>query len=299
MEAEAISIEELKALLPTPFEPDWKLLESSTNEEDFSEAAFELLKECSGVCAAIAGIQIKESIGRNQSICTGLAVRLTKLARTVIRDLSGRETFQQLAIARQVFETASTLVYLLHDEGDGTRFDQFVQDSLVSEKMMLEDVERNIKARGGDVLEIEKRLRSSIEKTAKAAGIDDISQLPARKNIGFPNVEERIKYLGDGVYGAYRSGSSEVHGTWTDLYKYHLTEVGDDAFVPNPENPRVQPNVATTTTSVMARVFGAYLDWLDVQHVIDLFDPVLDKIIEKNDKLVKAHEDYIARVNPQ
>ncbi len=297
MNPKSISIEELKALLPKPYNPEWDILDSTTNKEDFNEAAFKLLKQCSQVCVAIAGIQIKESIGRNQAICTGLAIRLTKLARIVIRDFSGRETFQQLTIARQVFETASTLIYLLNDKGDNTRFDKFVQDSLVSEKVMLEDVERNIIARGGKALEIEKRLRKSIEKTAEAAGIQEISQLPARKNIGYPNIEERMKYLGNGVYGAYRSGSSEVHGNWTDLYKHHLIEVGRDAFLPNPDNPEVQPNVATTTTSVLARVFSAYLDWLGVSYVVELYDPVLTQIINKNDRLVEAHENYISRIS--
>lgn len=299
MEIKAISMEDLKSLLPPPYEPDWKLLARSSDEEDFSRASFEILKECGGICAAIAGIQTREGVNRNQAVCSGLANRLTKLARVIVRDLSNRETFQQLTIARQVFETAATLVYLLNDEGDGARFTQYIGDSLVSEKMMLEDVQRNIDKRNGEELEIEKRLRSSIQKTASAAGIDDITKLPSRKDIGFPSIEERLKYLGTGVYGAYRSGSSEVHGTWSDLYKYHLIQTGDDMFVPNPENPRVQPNVATTTTSVMARVFGAYLDWLGVEKITSLYDPVLTRLIEKNEKLISLHEDYIARTRPQ
>lgn len=297
MEIESIGIDDLKKLLPQPHIPDWTALESSNDEEDFSRSAFELLKECGMVCAAIAGIQIKGELERNQAICTGLAIRLTKLGKTIVRDLSNRETFQQLSIARQVFETAGNLVYLLNDDGSGDRFNQYVYDSLVSEKIVLEDIERNIKRRGGGVLEIESRMRASIDKTAAAAGIDDLSSLPARKDIGFPSAEDRLKYLGDNVYVAYRAGSAEVHGSWTDLYKYHLIAIGNGNFVPNPENPRVQPNVATTTTSVLARVFGAYLDWLDVEIVSELYDPILGNIIEKNDKLVKLHEDYIVRIN--
>lgn len=297
METESLSIDDLKALLPEPHTPDWVHLETSEDEEDFSRSAFELLKECGMVCAGIAGIQIKEELGRNQAACTGLAIRLTKLGKTIVRDLSNRETFQQLSIARQVFETAGTLVYLLNDDGSGVRFDQYIQDSLVAEKIILEDIEKNVQNRGGEVLEIEARMRSSIAKTAAAAGISDLSSLPSRGSIGFPSAEDRLKYLGDNVYVAYRAGSAEVHGSWTDLYKYHLITIGSDKFVPNPDNPRVQPQVATTTTSVLARVFGAYLDWLGIEIVTSLYDPILTNIIEKNDKLVKLHEDYLARAN--
>ena len=297
MEIESIGIDDLKHLLPEPHIPDWDILESSNDDEDFTKSAFGLLKECGMVCTAIAGIQIKGELERNRAICTGLAIRLTKLGKTIVRDLSNRETFQQLSIARQVFETAGNLVYLLNDDGTGNRFNQYVYDSLVSEKIVLEDIARNIKRRGGEVLEIETRLKASIDKTAAAAGIDDLSTLPARKDIGFPSAEDRLKYLGDNVYVAYRAGSAEVHGSWTDLYKYHLIAIGNGNFVPNAENPQVQPNVATTTTSVLARVFGAYLDWLDVEIVSELYDPILTDIIKKNDKLVKLHEDYIVRIN--
>lgn len=295
MEVESITIGDLRKLLPPSATVDWAQLGKSNDEEDFSRAAFELLRECGGVVAAIAGIQIKGELDRNHAVCSGLAVRLMKLAKVVVRDLSNRDTFQQLSISRQVFETAGILVYLLNDEGDGSRFDKYVQDSLVAERVMLEDIVKNIKKRGGEVLEIEVRLRESIEKTARAGGVDDIKSLPARKDIGFPNAEDLMKYLGDNVYAAYRAGSSEVHGSWTDLYRYHLIEIGTGKFVPNPQDTRVQPNVATTTISVLARVFGAYLDWLDVKMITELYDPVLAKLIENNDKLVQSHEEYISR----
>lgn len=295
MDASSIGEDDLRSLLPKATLFDWDLLSSTKNEEDFSRMAFELLKECGGVTAAIAGIQASPTLDRNHAICNGLAVRLVKLEKLIIRDLSERETFQQLSIARQIFETAGTLVYLINDGGNGDRYDRYVQDSLVSEKVMLDDILRNIKKRSGEVWHIEERMRSSIEKTARAGGIDDISTIPKRAVINFPNAETLMTNLGKGVYIAYRAGSAEVHGSWSDLYKYHLNEVSDGEFVPNLDSPPVQPNVATTTVSVLARVFGAYLDWLAIDNISKLYDPVLAKIIENNDKLVSFHENYIAR----
>lgn len=299
MKAESMSINDLKDLLPRPYSPAWDVLESTSNEEEFTKAAFLILQECGTICAAIAGIQVSSELGRNQAICTGLAIRLTKLAKIVIRDLANHDTFQQLSIARQIFETSATLVYLLHDDGAGERFNKYVQDSLISEKMVLKDVERNINNRGGETLEIETRMRASITKTAQAAGISDINGLPSRKEIDLPSVEERLKYLGENVYIAYRTGSSEVHGTWTDLYKNHILAVDADKFVPNPDDPRAQPNVGTTTVSVLARVFGVYLDWLDIDAIRELYDPLLEEIIKKNGRLVGLHEGYVVRQQGQ
>ena len=75
-----------------------------------------------------------------------------------------------------------------------------------------------------------------------------------------------------------------------------LSKTDSGSFVPNPDYPPVQPNVATTITSVLSRVFLAYLDWLDVDAVHELYEPFLQGLVEKNDRLVQLHEAYISRL---
>lgn len=279
-------------LFPKIYNPNWTALENASNEEPFTEAAFYLLRECAQTCTILAMVQTSNPLTRNQAINMGLAVRLSKLAKAIVRDLSNQECFQQLSLSRQLLETSATLVYLMNDDGSGGRYDEYVMDSLVAERETLKVVQENIKDRGGEVWHIEKRMRTSIEKTAADAGIKSVEELPSRKNIGFPSIEDRIKLLGETTYVGYRTGSAEVHGTWTDLIKYHLI-YADNKFAPNPENPSPRPHVATTTTSVLARVFGAYLDSLDIKELDDKFEPLLTSLIERNDKLVKAHEKWL------
>lgn len=306
MKASNIHIDDLKKRLPESYEPNWELLENADNEESFSEAAFYLLQECGSVCAVIASLQTSETLTRNQAIINGLAVRLSKLTKVIIRDLSNRSTFQQLSFSRQIFETSGTLIYLLQDDGSGSRYDEYILYTLVEEKKIFESVRRNIDKREGEVWNIENRIKNSITQTAKSAGITDISEIPGRNSIGFPKVEERLKLLGallgtdpHVIYVPYRSGSSEIHGTWSDLYRNHLTEIADGEFVPQTADPPVRPQIATTVTNVLVSVFGSYLDVLGVKEVSNLLKPKLYQLITTNDNLENLHEQFLARTQTE
>nr|MDT0666379.1 hypothetical protein [Micromonospora sp. DSM 115978] len=111
--------------------------------------------------------------------------------RLTLRELNERETFQQLSISRDAIETLATFLYLIGDDGTGLRFDQYVMNSLVAERELIKDIERNIEQRGGDIQPIEERMKNSVTAAAKAAGIDDVSELPSRKSIGYPSAEAR------------------------------------------------------------------------------------------------------------
>lgn len=281
-------------LFPEIYLPDWDALQIATKEEPFTEAAFYLLRECAQTCTILAVTQSDIPLTRNKAIDMGLAVRLSKLGKAIVRDLSNQECFQQLSLSRQILETSANLVYLINDDGSGSRYDEYVMDSLVAERETLKVVQANVKERGGEIWHIEKRMRASIEKTASDAGIDNVEDLPGRKKIGFPSIEDRIQLLGATTYVGYRTGSAEVHGTWTDLIKYHLTYDGT-SFAPNLENPNPRPHVATTTTSVLARVFQAFLDSVDIKELDDRFEPLFVDLIARNDKLVAVHEEWLEK----
>lgn len=283
--------------IPKPYQPDWKALETATGESPFMEAAFNLAKECGILSVIIANLKPASPPNFHRAVEMGMAVRLSKLMKMLVRDISNNEPYQQLGISRQMLETSGTLVYLLHDDGSGSRHTQYIQDSLMAEKQVMEQVKRNIRDRGGEVLEIEQRMERSILETAKAAGINSLDEIPARNAIGFPNFEERLKLLGGPTtYVGYRAGSAEIHGTWTDLYKYHLTHDGK-TFYPNNDEPVVRPQVATTATSLLSRVLGAYLDGLEDEVALKKFDPLLTDITERNQRLVELHEVYLNKLS--
>jgi hypothetical protein len=145
------------------------------------EAAFYLARQCTHLAAIVSCLKPIRPLVRNPAILTGLAVRLSKLMKILIRDLSNREPYQQLGISRQVIETIATLEYLLADDGSGTRFDQYVQNSLIAEREVLDDIKRNIKKRGGNPAHIETRMTRSIEETARAAGVNGARTLRESK----------------------------------------------------------------------------------------------------------------------
>ncbi|WP_141698387.1 DUF5677 domain-containing protein [Streptomyces lushanensis] len=142
-------------------------------------------------------------------------------------------------------ETLATPVCLIGDDGNGDRFDQYVMNSLVAERELLADVQKNVERRDGEVWPIEERMKRSIAKTAKAAGIEDVSKLPGRARIGYPSTEARIKLLGPNAYLAYRMGSVEVHGEWNGLYRNHSPLEGLQ-FSPNVNGLHVRPQIPLT-----------------------------------------------------
>jgi hypothetical protein len=159
------------------------------------EAAFHLLRETTHWFIIVSGLKPQDPTRRNDAILQGLLVRQCKLLRLALRELHAEETFQQLSVLRAGIETLATLVYLIGDDGNGDRFDQYVMNSLVAERELLADVQKNVERRDGEVWPIEERMKRSIAKTAKAAGIEDVSKLPGRARIGYPSAEARIKLL--------------------------------------------------------------------------------------------------------
>jgi hypothetical protein len=281
--------------LPRRYEPDWQSLSVAERESPFMQASFELLKEATHYTFIIASLEPVSPLKRNEAILRGHVVRLAKLMRLAVRELASRETFQQLSLTREVLDTIATFVYLAGDES-GSRFDQYVKDSLVAERMMLTDIEANVEARSGERLPIEVRMRRSIEATAKAADVQDIDELPARRKIGFPNNEARVKLLGTAAYVAYRAGSGEVHGTWTDLYRNHLTLREDGNFAPNLSPFEVRPQAPLMIAELATSATGAHLLRLaGNSEIADAFTPLFSDLLGRIRRVDELHERLLSK----
>jgi hypothetical protein len=166
-----------EADLPEPYQFDLSSLES---EDDFEEAAFELLKECSMTVVWLMGRVPPMPFERNEAIRRGLLKRLNLLGKSLLSDISGNSGYQQLQIVRQIVETASNDFYLSGDDASGARHDAYVKNSLAEEKANLRFIAEQIKERGGDPLPIEQRMQRSMERKASVAGID-LDSVPTKK----------------------------------------------------------------------------------------------------------------------
>jgi Family of unknown function (DUF5677) len=279
--------------LPEPYAPAWEDLKKSSSEAPFMEASFYLLREGTQWVGIIASLQPLAPLERNQAIVRGLLVRLTKLMRLTIRELVSKETFQQLSISRDAIETVATLLYLIGDDGTGARFDQYVMNSLIAERELLQDVEKNVKCHDGEVSPIEERIKRSIATTAKAAGIDDISKLPGRSKIGYPSAEQRIKLLGPDAYIGYRMGSVETHGDWNDLYRNHLT-FEDGQFTPNLGGIDVRPQVPLMLIGLSFKVILENIGQVvPGEEVAQFLRPLFEDLLRRTRELDDLHEQFL------
>lgn len=280
--------------LPVAYQPNFEELKEATSEAPYMEIAFYLLREATHWLTILAALKPPSPLKRNDAILRGLVVRVCKLLRLTLRELHSKETFQQLSVNRDAIESLATLVYLVGDDGSGARFDQYVMNSLIAERQLLQDIQKNVKARNSEAWPIEERMKRSIAATAIAAGIDDVSNLPGRAKVGYPSAEERIKLLGPNVYLGYRMGSVETHGDWNDLYRNHLT-FEDGEFSPNLSSYEIRPQVPIGLVRLTMMVMLENLDYLILDKgVAQYFRPLLKDLVRRASEVDDLHEHFLA-----
>lgn len=276
--------------IPEPYQPEWALLEEPEDENPFMTAGVELLKEAMTLAAMAAELYRPEPMARDEAIRCGLLVRAVRLMRSSLRDVCDGDGEQQIAIFRQLLDTATTLLYL-HEDVDGSRHQAYVLDSLVAEREFLRTIETQ-QAQTGEALDIERRIQRSIDRTAASAGVNP-AEIPARGSIGWPSSQQRIAALGPTAYDAFRTGSAAIHGTWSDLERNYLQSV-DGGFRSrlDPLTPRPQPLFAGAL--LICEMAGTYLESAGTDDERTLLDPALDGLLERLSRADRAHEAYLA-----
>jgi Family of unknown function (DUF5677) len=286
---EGISVDEL---WPDAYAPKWEVLTNPESESYFGEASFELLKEAGTLTHLSAGLLPESTQTRDEAILCALVLKASKLSKAVIAMTAHLGGDRQIALVRELVEALATLHYLLHDDGSGDRFDRYVQDSLVSEREFLRTITSNIKKRQA-TLEIEKSMTRSIERTAAAAGIDDVNSLPARSRIGWPNAEELLKELGENLYPAYRSGSSVLHTKWHDLVSHHLIHKDDGTFELRFDDTQPRPQPLYAGGLLLVVVTREYLAKLRPDALKEKFGPRLDDLESRLQRVVELHNSWL------
>ncbi|MGB0048614.1 MAG: DUF5677 domain-containing protein [Terriglobales bacterium] len=229
--------------------------------------AFELYKEACRVVAFTAhildnAVASQGGFPRNQAICAGLLVKISKFMVAVIQLSTGDDRGEiVVALNRIIFEAAVNLEFLAR-RGDDKYFDQFVDFSLGPEREMYDQIHTNIEARCGEVLPIEKRLLNSIERTCAASGLE-IEKVEKRQRNWAENVRERLKFLGkESLYATiYRTSSHAVHGTWPDLLIGHLTyDQKSDVFRPETKWTRIGSRLLSPIALLVLDAIDPYLE---------------------------------------
>lgn len=285
------------SLWPEPTTIDDASLASSISEEPFNAASFELLKEAAAFVAIAISLRLPSPSGgvqRNHAIILGHMARMLRLMRVTLI-LTGQHQIgdQLMALFRQFMDSASTVLYILELGPDSSRFDAYVNDSLIAENEFLKVIDKEVAKRGGLTLPIEDRIRRSIETSFRTADVRP-SELPARDRRAWPSAEQRIAILGPAAYVAYRMGSNALHGGWSDIEKNYLIrdETGlfradADADTPRPQAFLAMSKLSTLTIDRYVSLFLP-LAWT-------LFEARIADFSSRVDILDAAHEKWLNR----
>jgi hypothetical protein len=116
---------------------------------------------------------------RDQGICAGLLVRITKFMLAIVQLVATARAKRRevvLALSRCVMESAVNCGFLA-TSSDPTIFQRFVTTGLGPERELYDEIRANIQKRGGKVLPIETRMLEAIDGLSRASGvrIEDVS----------------------------------------------------------------------------------------------------------------------------
>lgn len=271
---------------PPRYEPD---LESLKTDDDFGEAAFELLKEVGMTIVYLVGRIPDIPYQRNEAIRRALIKRLMLLGKSLLSDVAHNSGYQQLQITRQIAEAAASYFYLAQDDGSGERYDAYINQALAEEKHNLGVIAGEVKARGGDSLPIEERMRRSIERMASAAGVD-FEAVPKTRDSGWPGAFERLTAMSPTAYPAYRSGSSALHAGWSALLLQDLEEVEGGFSLDAEVRPRPQPLTMASLLLTEGAVYYLEADGDEAERAF-----FLERLTDLNERVLRldeAHEQF-------
>jgi hypothetical protein len=274
---------------------DPEVLRSFKEEGDFTGLSVELLKEvASHVC--VAGSLLPgdtKAWGRNQAVLGGLLVRLYKMLSAVLDQTCQHRRETTFIFLRLAFECCINIRYLIGSPE--STYASYVAYSLRHERQLFDRIQRNIKARGGESLPIERRMLASIQRAAEKSGIPLEHITPGSyAEWKDKNLFERADAIGWGDGYLYMVGgpSHSVHGNWQDLLEYHLDE-SENGFQPEFEWHRPRPQPLMSIGLLTLTVLDEYL----VHFVGDEAKPVMEDFEDLRQRLSvanHAHEAFLS-----
>ena len=285
------SIANIENLVGPPIEVTDTLLERCREKGQFGPLTFELYKETAGlVCvssgAYFAPAELEMKLGRNQAICAGLLVRISKYMLSVIKlsaDIEHGETVESLN--RCIIESTVNLQYLLLKD-EGAIYDRFVKKSLVAERELYDMIQENVQSRGGDQFAIEQSMLKSIANTCQQSGIDveDIDPKPGSWGGSFRDKLTALGFDWTGYTALERIPSHAVHGDWVDLVLNHLFWK-EDGFELNFDHLTTDGELLTP---VGLFAIEAARQYLDKYFARDIAYPLHDRLGSVQARLMKV-----------
>jgi hypothetical protein len=268
-----------------------------TDRRKIDGIVFELYKEALAIVNVTAHLlsetdAAKGGWPRNQAICGGLLIRISKFMLVVVElAADGNRADVVHALNRSILESAVNLEFLVRTKNDRF-YEQFVTFSLGPERDLYDLIQQNIAARDGTILPIEERMMESINDVCKASGlkIEDVDRKVGDWGGG---VRERLKAIKkERIYAVVqRIPSHAVHGTWVDLYKNHLEYMEkNQVYAPQPLQGWVDARLLGPTAIFVLDSVQAYIEkyFAHMQN----FRIVQERVKDLQQRLFRAEEKH-------
>lgn len=268
---------------------DWKKCRDSG---DYCPILFEWYKFVGELCNFFACIRpdspaVQTIPHLHYSVLIGLLNRCSRLMFSNVA-LSHEGLFGETTalIDRCIFESCVKIAWLCQDNSVD-RFDRFLADGLKTELELKAKIESNIASRGGQILEIERRMLASIRKHIASTKLSE-NQITLMKKL--PDMATMIKDLSQDrlmyIVGQ-RIGSHHVHGTWPSLLIHYLEENEEGMLRPRDHNCETHVNQYVFIPMIVLGTMKSFIRFISD---------------EKNDiapmiRLVEAIEEEINKVN--
>ena len=258
-------IDDIEGLIGSPLEVTEDLLKECQECGQFGAVIYELYKEAGRLVLLSSAAYMKYNedtlkFERNQAICAGLLVRMSKLMLSVVKlsaDIEHGETVEVLN--RCILESAVNLMYLL-DKDDDRVYHKFVRNCLVAERELYYIIQGNVEARGGEILGIEQSMLRSINDTLDQSGVT-VEEVDPKAGSWGGSLKDRLTAIGMDpltytIIG--RMPSHAIHGDWVDLFLNHLLPK-EDGFEPNWDHLSTDGKLLAPIAVLAARAAQKYL----------------------------------------
>lgn len=265
-----------------------------TSEDDFIDDLIEGCDTCNFLVrisiSLIPDINIEKI---QQGILTGHMVRAYKLYDTLIYLLTKNRLESALVFYRLLLETSLNLRYLLHENKDDL-YKKFIKSGLAYDKKLWDEINNRKKS---PPLEIEKRMLESIEKRFKQSHltIEEVQSKDTNwRDKSLYQIAENLNVEHEYEFG-YRTSSQVIHGSWSEMIKYHLRETNDH-FEPFLEYQSTRPQIVSSASTLLLRLTKEYAEkiYQDDSNNLNLIMNALNEAIEWYKKIDEQHEAYLA-----
>lgn len=274
-------------------EDDWKRCRESG---DYCPMLFEWYKFVGALCSFFACISPDSPAVRaipplHYAVLIGLLNRCSRLMLANVA-LSHEGLFGETTalIDRCIFESCVKIAWLSQVDSDD-RFTRFLADGLRTEVELKGKIKSNIEARGGEVLAIEKRMLSSIDRHIASARLSE-DQIGGTKRL--PDLaamidgldQDRLMYI-----VGQRIGSHHVHGTWPSLRMHYLEDDESGMLRPRDHDCETHVNQYVFVPMVVLTAMNSFVHFIfddedDVTPMAGLLESIREEIAKVNKEVV-------------